>query len=154
MALAVHWASKYRNRGVDIEDLVQVAYVGLIKAADGFDEDNGTKFSTYASYVIVRHIWSHINKENKVKSIKIVEGDSAVDPEEYDNILGSLLNKLSAKELDIISRRYGILGNKHESLEEIGSRYGVTRERIRQVEKVAMDKMRDSNKVREVKAYD
>lgn len=56
MGLAVSVAKRYRGRGIPMEDLIQEANLGLVKAVDRFDPDNGVRFSTYADYWIKKAI--------------------------------------------------------------------------------------------------
>jgi len=67
-------------------------------------------------------------------------GDSAVSVED-SKILNEVIAQLDDKEKDIIVRRFGLNGNKHETLEQVSRTYGVTRERIRQIEAIILKKL-------------
>lgn len=62
-------------------------------------------------------------------------------------LLGSLLNALDARSKDVITRRYGLRGSEVETLEAIGKEYGITRERVRQIQSQAMKVLRDNSEV-------
>jgi len=62
----------------------------------------------------------------------------------YREIVRDLLNQLPAKQREVIERRFGLKGGERETLESIGKSYGICRERVRQIEKVGLVKMKKS----------
>lgn len=196
-------------RGVDYEDLWQEGFLGLIRAAELFDETRGFKFISYASWWIKRYITNAIVNDSSLirfplnvrilhrkiwnfklmyeqkngfypptTDIEVEDGDdleriSFLDrlpanlkstcissenydmfEDEYNDILEyensdynkvyvrSLLSRLSEREIDILTRFFGI-GVEEETLESIGETYGLTRERVRQIKEKAIKKLRE-----------
>ncbi|OGY46274.1 MAG: hypothetical protein A2663_00210 [Candidatus Buchananbacteria bacterium RIFCSPHIGHO2_01_FULL_46_12] len=76
---------------------------------------------------------------------KIIESQERQQAASFNpnELIASLLKNISAKESDILSRRFGLLGKKKETLEDIGKYYEITRERIRQIETATIKKLRD-----------
>lgn len=77
LAFATYMADKYRNTGVPFDDLKQIALLGLWKASLTYDEDRGSKFSTYAGRCIQNeinmHLRSHRRQKNEIPSDMLVE---------------------------------------------------------------------------------
>jgi RNA polymerase primary sigma factor len=214
LRLVVSIAKDNQYRGLDLDDLISEGNIGLIKAIDRFDPEQGNKLSTYASWWIRQQIQLAITEQaktirmpphaadklRKIKKIvneltsvlgrnptieevaeetsltekKVEEilgwGNNLVsldhqDTEEsspmetfldsgVENPLDELLRKsdaqwvsnlmviLEEREKEIIIRRFGIGKQERLTLEEIGEEFGVTRERIRQLEQRAMRKLR------------
>lgn len=88
-----------------------------------------------------------------------VEGSYAEDPEQktlertLKDDLARVLNQLPSKEREILEHRFGLNGKKPLSLKEIGQRYRLTKERIRQIEKKALQRLRQPSEERELEAY-
>ena len=79
--------------------------------------------------------------------------ENIVIEENLSTEVNKLLNILSERERNIIKLRYGLEGGEKETLESIGSKYGVTRERIRQIEAKALNKLRNSKKAEILQGY-
>ena len=79
--------------------------------------------------------------------------ENIVIEENLSNEVNKLLNILSERERSIIKLRYGLEGGEKETLESIGAKYGVTRERIRQIEAKALSKLRNSKKAESLQGY-
>ena len=62
LPLVEHLARRFRNRGEPLDDLTQVATIGLIKSVDRFDPDRGVEFSTYATPTVVGEIKRHFQR--------------------------------------------------------------------------------------------
>lgn len=163
-------ANQYRSKGVSFSDLIAEANDGLMEAIEKFDITQDIKFITYAKWWIIQRITSRISDVYKHTSydFPIEHEKQECDENEapltnntdYDCIivddidkeqncidkkyyLNTLLNSLSERERDIISRYYGICGNK-ENLYEISEIYNLSSERIRQIMENAMKKIRSS----------
>lgn len=226
----IAYEKRYGNH-LDFEDLEQVGFLGLIKAAQRFDIHQGTAFSTYAVFWIKQsisreimdngyairipvHIMEKINKvvtahnrlvgegipsqeripqiadqlgysDNEVRDylrlkqnflgytsldVPIGEdsdselGDFIPVEEEYSveqmvfnkalrHEMGNVLMTLSPREQDILKLRFGWDDNHPRTLEEIGLKYDVTRERIRQIEAKALRKLRHPTRSRRLKDF-
>ena len=108
-------AGKFANRGVPLEDLVQVGLIGLINAVDRFDPDRGTKFSTYATPTIVGEIRRHFR--DKAWSMKV--------PRRLQE-----LNQAASKAADELSQRLGHTPTIQEIAADIGASEEETLEAI------------------------
>ena len=134
-------ANRYVHLGVPIEDLIQEGLIGLLKAADKFEENKGAKFSTYATYWIKKYILAAIEKEKKVSldSIKLTE--ESVETKEGELKTSQYL-KLP-QNMPVIERK--ILRMQFEdqlTLKEIAQELEISRERVRQLKEKALRRMR------------
>lgn len=223
------YEKRYANR-LDFEDLEQVGFMGLIKAAQKFDLKLGGSFSTYAVYWIKQaisreimdhgyairipvHMMERINKVTRVSRQLLQELERDPSPEEIaeemalsvnevrecmvlrDNYLSqvsldipvgedqdstlrefipteeelsieeiifskdlrqelsAIMASLKPKEQEILKLRFGWDDNHPKTLEEIGIKYGVTRERIRQIEQKAIRRLRHPTRTRRLKDF-
>ena len=158
-------AKKYIGLGLSYGELIAEGNVGLIKAMDNFDGDKGYKIISYSVWWIKQSIMDAIKKRNvidaddlptlKLKDNNIdieepVETDEYSFDEEENNdkihdekkMVGLLMNFLSDKEKNIIMQYYGLNGKKPKTLEEIGNEFGISKERVRQINKNSFLKMR------------
>lgn len=141
------------------EDIIQYGNEGLIRAAKTYDPNRG-KFSTYAFYFIRAYVYRQIKKEQKRQNIicsgsvdDIEDQDITVEVEDnfdgdekYGKLLDIMVTVLNEREFEVIQMRY--LDVPHLTLDNIGKMFGVTRERIRQIEVEALAKLRPSKVLR------
>lgn len=216
LRLAVHIARRYSNRGIPMNDVIQDANVGLIKAVERFDPTKGFKFSTYAYWWISEEVKRCMKRgtrlvhtpENVVDEIRSLQkaslalhqslgrmpsqselaqeievspsrvgelralaiaelsvdspiasgvditlGDSlsaaegtAPDHDMADRdrkrTLSAMLAELNEREQDVLSRRFGLDLPEPETLQIISEKLGISRERVRQIEKKALRKLK------------
>lgn len=158
-------AKKYIGMGLSYGELIAEGNVGLIKALDNFDGDKGYKIISYSVWWIKQSIMEAIKKRNvmdaeDLPTLKNIDKDNEIeepvetpefsfDEEEKNDrnhdekkMIGLLMNFLSDKEKNIITEYYGLNGKKPKTLEEIGNELGISKERVRQINKNSFIKMR------------
>lgn len=226
LRFVVSVAKQYQNQGLSLPDLINEGNLGLIKAAEKFDETRGFKFISYAVWWIrqsilqaiaeqsriVRLPLNQVGSVNKINRVlnkfeqenerrpnineiadhvdlpedKIIDAlavngrhisvdapfvgdednalidiipnrdaptaDGDLDQESLRSEIERTLQTLSERERCIVAAFFGI-GQPEMTLEEIGDKYGLTRERVRQIKEKAIRKLRNSNKRKVLKTY-
>ena len=201
LRFVVSVAKQYQNQGLSLPDLINEGNLGLIKAAEKFDETRGFKFISYAvgSLNKISKAFSKFEQENERRpspeeladeldipvdkisdTLKVSGRHISVDApfvEGEDNSLldvlvnddapiadRSLMNESLAKEIDralatltereceIIKMFFGI-GCQEMTLEEIGDKFGLTRERVRQIKEKAIRRLRQGTRSKLLKSY-
>lgn len=167
MRLVAHVAKKYQNSDEDMEDLISIGTIGLIKAISTYKEDYGSRLATYAARCIDNELLMHFrakkktsrevslyepigtDKEgNQIHLLDIVESDEpdVVDKIEADRrtkkVLTLVPEVLSGREYYIIVNRYGIYGNKPMTQREIAAALQISRSYVSRIEKRALEKLR------------
>ena len=165
LRLVAHIVKKFDNYKDDKDDLLSIGAYGLIKAVDTFNFDNNTKLATYAARCIENEILMHIrsNKKhkettslyapigedkegNEIRLCDIIEDES---PSSLSNIISNehiekvktALKTLDERELEIISRRFGLNNYKVETQREIAKSLGISRSYVSRIEKRALTKL-------------
>ncbi len=158
LRLVVSIAKKYIKPTNNFFEMVSDGNMSLIRAIEKFDYTKGNKFSTYATWAIMKNFARSIPAEHKrldrFRTGKeevfqhSTEGRGSQFEEELNNrqqnrMLMEVLEQLDPRERDIVMFRYGLgEGNEPLTLEQVGTRFGVTKERIRQLESRALRKLR------------
>lgn len=156
LRLVVSIAKRHVGPANSFFELVSDGNMSLIRAVEKFDYSRGNKFSTYASWAIMKNFARTIPEENYRRD-RFVTGheemfeaaaDTRVDEHEYESAqkrnseaVKGMLGRLDDRERRIIVSRYGIDGNKEQTLEQLGKELGITKERVRQIESRAQDKL-------------
>ena len=165
LRLVAHITKKYQNSPDDAEDYISIGIIGLMKAIDTFDAGRG-RLATYACRCIDNELLMMLRARKKcAKEVSLYE-PVGTDKEgneiriydlctEKDDILytlerqetiaalGKAMEKvLEDRERDIIIRRYGLNGEKEETQQEVGKRYGISRSYVSRIEKRALQKLR------------
>ena len=229
LRFVVSVAKQFQNKGLSLGDLINEGNLGLIKAAQRFDETRGFKFISYAVWWIRQGIMSALANHQRVVRLplnrvgeltkiskayrdleqeyerkptteelaKILEWtteevayalqisaryvsmdaplksgdenknslmdvlpndnqplpDNSLMKESLKNEVTNILSTLDAREAEVIRLSFGIGRNQKATLEEIGDRFNLTRERIRQIKEKALRKLRISKKSERLKAY-
>ncbi|MBQ4537916.1 MAG: RNA polymerase sporulation sigma factor SigK [Lachnospiraceae bacterium] len=166
MRLVAHIAKKYQNVDEDMEDLISIGCIGLIKAVDTFDADKG-RLATYACRCIDNELLMMLrgkkktSKEvslfepigqdregNEIQLVDVIEQKQPDIIEEMElqrnkKILGEVLeSRLTEKERQIIIRRFGLDGRKEATQSEIGEMLGISRSYVSRIEKKALQKLK------------
>ncbi|MDE6757935.1 MAG: RNA polymerase sporulation sigma factor SigE [Clostridia bacterium] len=166
LRLVVYIAKKFENTNVDIEDLISVGTIGLIKAVNSFDEAKQIKLATYASRCIENEILMHLRKVVKTRNELSLDEPLNVDWEGNVLLLSDVLgtesdviyrdvendvereiliasfNKLPARERQIVKLRFGILGSPKKTQKEIADMFGISQSYISRLEKKVMKKLK------------
>jgi RNA polymerase sigma factor (sigma-70 family) len=157
LRLVVSIAKRHVGPSNNFFELVSDGNMSLIRAVEKFDYSRGNKFSTYASWAIMKNFARTIPEENYRRD-RFVTGheemfeaaaDNRADEHEYESALKrmqeavkGMLGKLDDRERRIIVSRYGLGGAAEQTLEQLGRELGITKERVRQIESRAQDKLR------------
>jgi RNA polymerase primary sigma factor len=156
LRLVVSIAKRHAGSYNDITELVSDGNVALIQAVDRFDYARGNKFSTYASWAIINGLKRRKREQNN--RARFVTGDEVIlqsaadtradehDQEKADKQrqreVERLLGRLDDRERRIIASRYGIGGGDEKTRKQIGKELGISKERVRQLEARAENKLR------------
>ena len=168
LRLVAHIAKKYATAEREMEDLISIGTIGLIKAVDTFDIKKEIRLATYASRCIdnellmfIRsskkqskevYLYEPIGKDkegNLLSLLEILEAEDEdliefMDLEEKVKLLYSYLSKvLTAREKQIIYYRYGLNGTGEVTQREIAKELGISRSYVSRIEKKALGKLRE-----------
>jgi len=158
MRLVVSIAKRHSAQADNFFELISDGNMSLIRAVEKFDYSRGNKFSTYASWAIMKNFARSIPGEKNHREryltgheeVFAAKPDSRTDEhevvaqaEQASRQLDDLLKHLEPREQDIIRLRNGLDGSEGLTLEQIGHRKGITKERVRQLHVRAMKKLRE-----------
>lgn len=168
LRLVAHIAKKYQNVDEDMEDLISIGTIGLIKAVNTFDSDKTIKLSSYASKCIENELLMMLRgRKKKAREVSLYEpigmdkeGNEislldVIENEQTDVLdrmelkqnvgkLGTLLDaRLTDREREIICMRYGLSGDREITQREIGNMLGISRSYVSRIEKRALCKLRE-----------
>ena len=159
LRLVVYLARRFENTGINMEDLVSIGTIGLIKAINTFRADKNIKLATYASRCIENEILMYLRKnaaqrtevsfdeplstdwdgkELLLSDVLGTDGDTVMRPIEADvdrKLLRDAVGKLSSREQDIITLRFGLGGKKEMTQKEVADRMGISQSYISRLEK-------------------
>lgn len=175
LRLVVYIARRFENTGVGIEDLISIGTIGLIKAVGTYRADKNIKLATYASRCIENEILMHLRKTASLKSevpfdeplstdwngnelllsdILGTESDLVMRPMEEDadrQLLADALEKLTQREREIITLRFGLGGRREHTQKEVADRMGISQSYISRLEKRIIGRLkREILKVTEI----
>ena len=167
MRLVAQMVKKYASTERDLEDLISVGSIGLIKAVDTFDPEKGSRLGTYAARCIDNEILMllrsrkkqsrevsmqepvGIDKEgNEITLLDLLESDDLsielmyAKKEDINRMAKAFHRCLSNKEQMVIRMRYGLDGGRETTQREIAVRLGISRSYVSRIEKGALEKMR------------
>ncbi len=166
LRLVVYIAKKFESTKINIEDLISIGSMGLIKAVQTFKMEKNIKLATYASRCIENEILMHLRKTQKSRQDVSLDEVLNVDSEGNEMVLADILcseddqaldemtkaedekkmfeaiSSLTKKEKDIISLRYGLFGKEEMTQKEVADLMGISQSYISRLEKRIIDKIR------------
>jgi len=158
LRLVVSIANRHANATDDFFSLVSDGNMSLIRAVEKFDYARGNKFSTYASWAIMKNFARTIPEEYRHRDRFRTSHDEAFTMRQDERAdqyaqesaqhlrrtqIGRILSRLDDREQRIIISRFGLDHSQEpQTLKEVGSQMGVTKERVRQIEARALSKLR------------
>ncbi len=165
LRLVVYIAKKFENSGVNIEDLISIGTIGLIKAVNTFSPEKNIKLATYASRCIENEILMHLRKISSQKievsldeplntdwdgnelmladvlGSDVDEISREIEEDDEKKILRQIIESLPEREREIIDMRFG-LGEKEElTQKEVADKMGISQSYISRLEKRIIKKL-------------
>jgi RNA polymerase primary sigma factor len=158
MRLVISIVKKFVNANNAFDDLLSDGIVALMRAVDKFDYDRGFRFSTYATQVVRRNAYRMVVQKQRERlkivgslqenGLDISDEDRAptIDEHKWHELrsrLALLMDNLDRREKLIIRARFSLGGHRTvQTLQRLADKLGVSKERVRQLEKRALDKLR------------
>lgn len=167
MRLVAHIAKKYQNAEEEMEDLISIGSIGLIKAVSTFKNEKGNRLGTYAARCIENELLMYFRSKkktakdvslyepigtdkegNQIKLLDVVESpelelwEKVVLKKNISQLYRFLPEVLDEREQMIICKRYGLYNTKPATQREIADRIGISRSYVSRIEKKALEKLR------------
>lgn len=167
LRLVAHIAKKYTNVDEDMEDLISIGTIGLIKAVDTFDPEKNNRLAAYAARCIDNELLMMLRSKkktsrevslfepigtdregNEISLLDVMEQEQpdVVEEMEKARCLGKLYGILNAvlteREREVLTLRYGLTDGREVTQKEIGERLGISRSYVSRIEKKALEKLR------------
>ena len=165
LRLVVYIARKFENAGVNVEDLISIGTIGLIKAVNTFKSDKNIKLATYASRCIENEILMYLRRNNRIKNevsfdeplnidwdgnelllsdILGTENDEVynhIEEEVNYNLLSYVIKKLSTREKDIMEMLFWLVNGEEMTQKEVADEIGISQSYISRLEKKIISRM-------------
>jgi len=165
LRLVAHIVKKYYTSYKEQEDLISIGTIGLIKAIDTFNVDNGTRFATYACTCVKNEILMYFRSIKKIQSetslydsidvdkdgnpltyIELISCEDTIADDldikiKIDKAQKAIHTELSSREREILIMRYGIENNEPKTQKEVSSVLGISRSYVSRIEKQALNKI-------------
>jgi RNA polymerase sporulation-specific sigma factor len=167
LRLVAHVVKKFNSPNRDMDDLISIGTIGLIKAINTFKVDKGIRLATYASRCIENEILMMLRNEkklqkeislqepigvdkegNEISLIDIIEGNDVDIVDQVDlsmrvkDLYDKLKYALKQKEMIVIEQRYGLNNQKAKTQREIARELGISRSYVSRIEKKALKKLK------------
>ena len=169
LRLVAHISKKYKNSNIELDDLISIGSIGLMKAIKTFDYSKGNSFSTYASRCIENEILMTFRSDKKNAQAVYLEDIISIDKDGnnlslievlcdksagvdtqienkiiYKKVENIILSKLDQREKEIIIKRYGLLGEFPRTQIELANEIKISRSYISRLEKKALKTIKQS----------
>jgi RNA polymerase sporulation-specific sigma factor len=159
LRLVVYIARKFENTGINIEDLISIGTIGLIKAVNTFNPEKKIKLATYASRCIENEILMYLRRNNKIRSEVSFDEPLNIDWDGNElllsDVLGteediitkdleatvdkkllfSALHQLNDREKQIMELRFGLMGEEEKTQKDVADMLGISQSYISRLEK-------------------
>lgn len=166
LRLVVFIARRFENTGINLEDMISIGTIGLIKAVDTYRSDRNIKLATYASRCIENEILMHIRKISNQKTEVSLDEPINTDYDGNELLLSDILGteediilrpmedavdllllrqavkELPPREREIVQMRFGLEGHKELTQKEVAQKMGISQSYISRLEKRIMLKLR------------
>ncbi|MBE7048115.1 MAG: RNA polymerase sporulation sigma factor SigE [Ruminococcaceae bacterium] len=166
LRLVVYVARKFENTGINIEDLISIGSIGLIKAINTFDTSKNIKLATYASRCIENEILMYLRKNHNIKTevsideplntdwdgnelllsdVLGTENDEIsrrIEDEVDRQLLYSAIKRLSLRERQIMEMRFGLHAGNEKTQKEVADMLGISQSYISRLEKRIIERLR------------
>ena len=168
LRLVAHIGKKYQSAEDDMEELISIGTIGLIKAVDTFDQEKARRLSTYAARCVENEILMYMRAKKKYmretsyyepigtdkegNEIQLLDIMESGEPEAMEQIqlkddslriYRLLEERLSERERLVLIMRYGLYGGREYTQREIAERLGISRSYISRIEKNALHRLRE-----------
>ena len=166
LRLVVYIARRFQNTGVDMDDLISVGTIGLIKAVGSFSSDKNVKLATFASRCIENEILMHLRRVARLKNevsfdeplntdyegnklvlsdVMGTDGDcvyKTIENGVENDLLKEALSRLNNREKEIMELRYGLNGAEEKTQKEVADMLGISQSYISRLEKKIINRLK------------
>lgn len=166
LRLVVYIAKKFDSSGINVEDLISIGTIGLIKAVNTFCPERNIKLATYASRCIENEILMYLRKSSQLRNEISIDEPLNVDWDGNELLLSDILgsehdvvnhrleqevecnlvlqavSKLSRREKNIMQLRFGLSGNKEHTQKEVADSLGISQSYISRLEKKIIERLK------------
>ncbi|MEH6940537.1 RNA polymerase sporulation sigma factor SigE [Bacillus sp. JJ722] len=166
LRLVVYIARKFENTGINIEDLISIGTIGLIKAVNTFNPEKKIKLATYASRCIENEILMFLRRNNKIRSEVSFDEPLNIDWDGNELLLSDVLgteediitkdleanidrklltkalHQLTDREKQIMELRFGLLGGEEKTQKDVADMLGISQSYISRLEKRIIKRLR------------
>lgn len=166
LRLVVYISKRFESSGIELEDLISIGAIGLIKAVQTYKQDKQIKLATYASRCIENEILMQLRKTSKkrgeisideplnydvegnellLSDILFTESDSVsknLDKSVEKQLLWESIQKLNAREQEIMILRFGLNGKDEKTQKEVADMMGISQSYISRIEKKILDRLK------------
>ena len=166
LRLVVYIARRFENTGINIEDLISIGTIGLIKAVETYRPEKNIKLATYASRCIENEILMYLRKnaarkgevsfdeplntdwdgnELLLSDVLGTDADTVMRPIEEDvdrSLLSAAIASLSPREKQIITMRFGLGGTREQTQKEVADQLGISQSYISRLEKRIISRLK------------